>query len=216
MNSNLNIIVPLCSAATLFFSILLFGKLRLSALVRYYALSSLLLAALAWGIERHNSGVWFFIAVTIAVKSLFIPWLIMATARRSSALLRLQSFVRPSSSYFMAGAMVLLTFFVMKHAPITQLLTARAPMFVAITLVLLGLLFMIVRRDLYGQIIGFLVMENGVALFGLVTIGSLPTLLEFGLFFLVTVLVLILATLSSQVQELNGSSDTEQLCELVD
>ncbi len=204
------------AGATIFFSIMLFGKFRLPALVRYYALSSVALACLAYVIEREHSGVWFFVIVTILVKGLFLPRLILYTAHRSEALMRLQSYLRPAPSYFLAATMLVVTFLVMTHTPITQHLQMRAPLFVAISLVLLGLSFMIIRRDLYGQIIGFLVMENGIALFGLITVGSMPTMLEFGLFFLVTILVLIMATLSSQVQELCGSTGTDNMQELID
>lgn len=221
MNTAL-ILYGLFGGATLFFAVMLFGKFRLPALMRYYALSSFSLACLVFAVDKGSLAgeeaehLWLFALVTAIIKAVFIPWIIMSIARRSGAQMRLQSYIRPAPSYFIAFALLLVTLVFVKHAPVLPFVHLRAALFIAISFILLGLALMVIRRDLYSQVTGFLVLENGIALLSVVTIGGLPTLIEFGLFFLVTVAALIMSMLSKQVHELYGSEDTEQLRELTD
>lgn len=207
----------LCAGLTLFFTVLLFAKFRLPALVRFYALSSLALAGIAFALSvEGDEHAWIIGLVTIIVKVLLIPFLILFAARKSKASLRLQSFLRPAPSYFLAACILLLTLFITFDSPFVFGKSIGILFFVSISLVMLGITMMIVRRDLYSQIIGFLVLENGLALFGIVTVGSIPILIELGIFLVITTSVFIMSSLSSNVQELYGSGDTEKLRELTD
>lgn len=75
---------------------------------------------------------------------------------------------------------------------------------------------MVIMRNIYSQIIGLLVLENGLALFTLVTVKTLPVVIELGIFAITLASVFILAKLSTNIKELYGSTDTEELRNLVD
>lgn len=210
------------SGAVLFFSFLLFGKVRLPSLLRSYALSSLALAGLVFFIDispvnHEDAGhAWLFAAATIAVKVVFIPWLVLRVAEHSQALFRLSSYLRPAPSSVVAATLLGIAFLVVRQTPLTPSVAAQFPLFVSLSLVLFGLALLIIRRDLFSQMSGFLVMENGIALFGVMTVGALPALIELALFFLVTIVVFIMSTLSRHVQEIYGTSDTASLHDLTD
>jgi len=89
-------------------------------------------------------------------------------------------------------------------------------LFVALALILLGFLVLIVRRDLYSQIIGFLTIENGIAAFAVVAIGGAPFLMEMGIFAVIAGGVVLMAILSGQVHALYRSHDTDTLRDLID
>ncbi|KKP83892.1 MAG: hypothetical protein UR83_C0031G0005 [Candidatus Moranbacteria bacterium GW2011_GWF2_35_54] len=61
---------------------------------------------------------------------------------------------------------------------------------------------------------GLLVIENGIAVFVLATVGSLPLMIEFGIFGVTVATAYILAILSAQINDLYGSTDTDDLREL--
>lgn len=62
---------------------------------------------------------------------------------------------------------------------------------VALTLVLIGMLLMLTRRLALNQVIGFLVMENGIFVYSLTQTGGMPLIIEMGVVFDVLVGVLI-------------------------
>jgi hydrogenase-4 component E len=61
----------------------------------------------------------------------------------------------------------------------------------ALALVLVGMLLMMGRRLAISQVIGFLVMENGIFLYGLTQTSGMPLLVEMGVIFDVLVGVLV-------------------------
>jgi ABC-2 type transport system permease protein len=80
----------------------------------------------------------------------------------------------------------------------------------------LGFLLLIVRRDLYSQIIGFLTLENGISAFAVVALGGVPFLMEMGIFAVIASGVVLMAILSGQVHALYATHDTDTLRELTD
>ena len=73
---------------------------------------------------------------------------------------------------------------------------------------------MIIRRDLYSQMIGFLTLENGIAAFAVVALGGVSFFTEMGIFAVIATGVLLMAVLSRKVHELYRSQDTVRLQDL--
>ena len=89
-------------------------------------------------------------------------------------------------------------------------------LYAAISMVILGVMKMVVNRNILSQIIGLLVLENGLALFTLVTIKTFPILIEMGIFIITLISVFILSELGASIRRLHGSLDTEELRNLID
>ena len=89
-------------------------------------------------------------------------------------------------------------------------------LYTSVALIVLGIALMIIKRNIFSEIVGLLVVENGIAVFVLATVGSLPLMIEFGIFSVTVATAYILALLSAQISELHGSSDTEDLRELIE
>lgn len=200
----------LLTAGLLLFTLMLIGKPRLPAIIRYFALSSLCLAGLtvtASLLRGEVEGLYSALG-TLAFKVVFIPAVLAYAARRAHASMQVKFYLRPAATYF-AVVMILAAAYLVAGR------FAAIP-FAPIVLVLLGLAFMIMRKDMYSQIIGFMVMENGVAAYGVVTVGGIPLLIEIGIFLTVTAGALVMAILSRHVQEMYATGDTERLTELTE
>lgn len=76
---------------------------------------------------------------------------------------------------------------------------------VALATVLLGCFFMISRRSALSQLIGIVVMENGLFLCALAVTGGMPLIIELGIFFDVLVGALVMGIITNQI---NGTCDT--------
>ncbi|EKE18909.1 MAG: NADH dehydrogenase [uncultured bacterium] len=203
------------------FVVLLFGRVRLKAMVRYYAFSSLAIAGIAMGMSRllpedERMHLWIFAIVTIAIKSIGVPFVIRMMGGAKKSLTNLPSFLRPGSSYILAVIVLAITFFTLKNTPIVELAELSSLLYASVGLVVVGLLMMVVQRNIYSQIVGLLVIENGVTVFVLATVESLPLAIELGVFFVTVISAFILSMLSARIGKFHGSADTDELRKLTE
>ncbi|EKE11166.1 MAG: hydrogenase, membrane subunit 3-like protein (EchB-like) [uncultured bacterium] len=201
--------------------VLLFGRVRLKAILRYYSVSSLAIAGIAWGLlplvgEEERIHLWIFAIFTILTKTLAVPYVISRSSHAKKSLTNLPSFLRPGKSYFLAIVIMIVTYFNLDNISIEGLVKWNSLLYAAVTLIVLGITMMIIKRNIFSQIIGLLVIENGIAVFVLATIGSLPIMIEFGIFAVTVATAYILAILSAKISELHGSADTEDLRDLTE
>jgi len=193
------------------------GQSRLFPLLRLFVWQSAVLAAMvALAGFVHGEPEFLVSAVlTVALKCFFLPRLFARTAKMSRVLRRLALYLRPSLQSFLAACLIVFAFIATRSlvAPGTERYAVAA---VSVASVLLGLQMLTARKGLFGQMVGFLVMENGIFAFGLALVGGLPLVVEISIFFDVLIGAVLMAALTAKVQEQTGSVTTDRLTELVD
>jgi hydrogenase-4 component E len=202
------------------------GRKRLPTQLRHYAISSACLAGLILTHAARTGHLTEYLgaAVTIAVKVVIIPLAILVTAHRSGESLRLKTITRPVASYALAVLSVAGAYLMARRLPLEigptlpagHVVPLWSLVFVALALIFLGFLMLIIRRDLYSQIVGFLTVENGISAFAVVALGGVPFIMEMGIFAVIGAGVLLMAFLSQQVHSLYRSHDTSKLSNLID
>jgi len=81
----------------------------------------------------------------------------------------------------------------------------------ALACVLTGLLLLIGRSKAISQVCGYLILENGIYLFGLLLIHSTPLLVEGGILLDLTVAVFVTGIIVDRIQRAFDSLDTRKL-----
>ena len=84
----------------------------------------------------------------------------------------------------------------------------------AFAMALIGLFVCVTGRDALGQVIGFLVFENGIFALAVLATYGLPGIVEAGAFLEVLVLVLLMEGVLVQVRREHDSLDVDRLREL--
>ena len=87
---------------------------------------------------------------------------------------------------------------------------------VGVALVLYGFLLLVSRRHAISQVVGFLVLDNGIAIVAFLTAGGVPLVVELGVSLDVLLVVLILHILTSRIRTEFGAADLDDLTELRD
>lgn len=205
---------------------LMLGKMRLPQMLRYFALSSLFLAALGFTIAiiHHEADPYLGPAATVLFKVIFIPAFISYTAKKIPASYQLKMYVRPATTYFLFALILVLGGIVVRNLPLTFLgesATAnafffRSLLFLSVVLILSGILLTVIRKDLFSQVLGLMTLENGISAFALVALDGIPLFLEMGIFLVIMVSTIILGVLTEKVHEVYFTGDTEKLNELID
>jgi len=84
----------------------------------------------------------------------------------------------------------------------------------ALTSVFTGLLLLIGRAKAISQVCGYLILENGIFLFGLLLIHSTPLLVEGGILLDLTVAVFVTGIIVDRIQRAFDTLDTRKLTTL--
>lgn len=199
-------------------TILTLVSFRLRAMLRAYAMAAFFLALLAvsLGLRHDTEHLYVFAVATVLLKSLAIPLFLLSLARTSKAPLRLQSHVRPASTFFIAALVCGVAFSMNMRGTALVPSPSHALLMVSVSLVLLGFVMMVLRRDILSQMVGFLTLENGISMISVMTVGSFPLFIEMGVFSAVATSTFLMSHLFRRIQEIYGAPDSSLLNELVE
>lgn len=221
---SIQLIIDFFAGGLLLATFLMMGKVRLVPMLRYFAIASFCLAGLGASMSILRGETEFFIAplATILFKVVFVPLIIYFTAKRLPSSNQLKMYVRPATTYILFAVVLIVSGIIVRNIPVSfvgmpeNVLFFKTLLFISVALILSGILLTIIRKDLFSQVLGLLTMENGIAAFGLVALRGLPLFLEMGIFFVIIISTMILATLIDSVHKINPAVDTSTLNELID
>ena len=150
-------------------------------------------------------------ALTLALKALLIPWLLHRLAVRLNIQREIEPIAHPSLLLLAGAALVVFSYYV--SLPIVQLATlaTRNVIAVSMSIVLLGMLLMIVRRRAMAQVIGFMSMENGLFFAGVASTYGMPMIVELGIAFDVLVAAILFGVFFFQMRASIDSLDVSRL-----
>jgi hydrogenase-4 component E len=109
------------------------------------------------------------------------------------------------------GALVILAVFVVQPFLEPSFLLTRDSLVIALATMLIGFFIMIIRKRAITQVIGFLVMENGLFLGATAAAYGMPLIVELGIFFDVLVGALVFGVYSNQLQDITERTETRGL-----
>ncbi|HEV8356893.1 MAG TPA: hypothetical protein VGQ17_09040 [Gemmatimonadales bacterium] len=201
----------------LFFVILTdFGVLamsRLSACIRAVAAQGLLLGILSLVVE----GAWSVHGVglalgTILIKAVFLPWFLRWAIREASVRREVEPLVGYMASFLLGAAALAVSFAVAARLPPIESGPLLVP--VALATVIIGLVVLITRTKAVSQVVGYLMLENGIYIFGLTQIRRVPFLVDAGVLLDVFVGVFVMGIVVFHINREFDSISAAQLTEL--
>ena len=196
-------LVNLLASIVLGTAFLLIGRGELRGQVRLFAAQSFFLSILA-ALVAVFAGSAELAAVAlglIVVKVLVIP----AILNRAVTKIGLQRAVAPylgtPAALIVSGVLVALAFYVMAPIAASSSLPTADAVPLAFASVLIGAFITVIRRRALTQILGFLMLENGIFLLALLATYGVPFIVEIGVFLDVLVAVLIMEVFIYRIKE---------------
>ncbi len=187
---------------------------RLLHCIRIVALQGIILGVLpltlaaAW-----NEGHWGMALVNLILKGVILPCLLY----RAMKLAGVKRELEPLAGYSLSAGIVLLimlfSFLVSSYLPMPSGASKAADvaMPTAFTLALSGLFIVIARKKALTQVIGFLMFENGITLFGTAVMREHPVVVELGILLDVLALVFIMGIAVYQIRREFSHIDSDRL-----
>ena len=191
---------------------------RLVTVIRVLAVQGLALAAVAAviGLYEHEAEL-VAVAVMVAVLRVFVmPGLIMRAVRAGDEHREVESLINVPASLLAASGLTLLAYAttgdIVALSPSPQV--RAIPIGVAVALI--GMLLIISRRKAVLQIMGVLMIDNGIALVMFLGTSGVPLVVELGIACDVLLAMFILQVLTNRIRTKFGGTDLDQLRELRD
>jgi len=192
------------------------GTSRLSSAIRTTAIQGALLAALPVALYPHLSVHIVTLALgTFAVKAVVLPRLLVRAIREASVRREVEPLIGFNTSLALGAAAVALAFGMAPRLPLPGL-HSEMLVPVALSTVMIGLILLTTRGKAITQVIGYLVVENGIFVFGLSQAQRVPFLVEVGVLLDVFAGVFVMGIVLFQINREFQSLDADQLSELRD
>jgi hydrogenase-4 component E len=208
--------VNLLSFVALGLTILLIVRTSLEGQVRVFGLQSFVLALLCVLIAAY-SGSFELLGVGVAlvvVKGIAIPRVL----NRAVANIGLQRVAVPylgtAPALMICGMLTIIAFYVMAPIAASNPLPTADAIPLAFAGVLIGFFIMVNRRRAVTQILGFLMLENGIFLLALLATYGVPFIVEMGVFLDLLVAVLIMEVFVYRIKDNFDSIDVGALGKL--
>lgn len=192
------------------------GTSRLSSCIRGLAAQGLLLGLLPLLITPHLSVHAVSLALgTVAVKAVVLPWFLAWAIREAAVRREIEPIVGFIASQLLGALALALAFAIASRLPLP---TAQQPLLVPVSLatLMIGFIVLTTRRKALTQVVGYLILENGIYLFGLTQTESVPFLIELGVLLDVFVGVFIMGIVVFHINREFDSLDATRLTELTD
>lgn len=209
-------IMQLFIALILVSTFMILGSTRLYSCVRAFGIQSFLLACVATvvGISTGKIDLYIVALLTLIIKAAVIPYIFIYIIREIKVKREIDLYVGISPSLIIGGMLVVISYYLIRSIDIITELSSFA-LSASMSLVSIGLFIMISRKKAIMQMLGILIMENGLFLGAISLTNGMPLLVELGIFFDVLIGVLIMGILIFRINKTFETIDTDMLKNLI-
>jgi hydrogenase-4 component E len=185
---------------------------RLSALINVFAAHALLLAlSVAWqAFAQGAPHLYITAAIALVFKAIIIPVALRRIMVRLGIHREIETVVGVGPAMLLGIALVALSMVVMLRVTADADPLAREDLAFALSVVLLGLLMMVTRRNAVSQVIGFMSLENGLVLAATGAKG-MPLVVEISVAFSVLIAFIVIGIFLFRIRERFDTVDMRAL-----
>jgi hydrogenase-4 component E len=211
MNPNLNLLIGLAMGLNL----VSLGTSRLPFLIRTVSLQGVVLGVMpllmvhdpAWQVVMVS-------AATVAGKGMVIPALLRRAMRAANIDRELEPFIGFLPSLLLGAGGTIAAVALAQALPLLPEHSGSLLVPGALASVITGFILLISRTKAISQVCGYLILENGIYLFGLLLLHAIPLLVEAGFLLDITVGIFVIGIIVDRIQRAFDSLDTRKLTAL--
>jgi len=156
----------------------------------------------------------FILTETVVVKSIVVPWFLNRVRRHNG----LKRVYEPSMPIFYSVIIVMLGLiisFVLSNTILDNKLHTQF-FTVAFASIIYGLYFIIIHKNIFSHVVGYLIIENGIFMLSLAVGSTIPLLINLAVLLDVVMGILVLGIFMNRVGDTFQTDEVNQLTELKD
>ncbi len=199
----------------LLLNLFMLGVSRMRSLIFAAAAQGIILSGLLMVIEPQCDGLVICIALlTVLIKGVVIPRMLLKALRDAKIKREVEPLIGFLPSMLLgatgtAAAIVFATNLPMTVSPPSTLIIPAS-----FSTILTGFLLLTTRYKAITQVIGYLILENGIYIFGLLLVAAVPFLVELGILLDLFVGIFVVSIIIHHINETFSSLDTRRLTAL--
>jgi hydrogenase-4 component E len=210
MNSLADQLLVLC----LLLNFAVLGTSRLAFSVRAVALQGVILGVLPALIHPFSWHLVLIVVSIILAKGALIPMLIMRAIRKAEIQREFEPFIGYIPSLVLGALFTSLAFIFAARLPLAPEHEGLLFVPASIATLMCGFLVLMGRRKAISQVIGYLLMENGIFVFGLLLADAMPVMVEAGALLDLLVGIFVMGIVINHISREFSTLDTSRLSAL--
>jgi hydrogenase-4 component E len=198
------------AALILLFAFVLVAGVRMGQIVRAYTLGSLALGLLAAAVAYYTNAEHIYVVavLTIVLKVIVIPRFLNYTVDRIKVKKEVEPLVSIPGSLLICGALTFVAYYIASPIIAQGSSITKNCLAISIAVVFIGFFVIIARRKAMTEIVGLLMMENGLFLAAISLTYGMPMIVEIGIFFDVLVAAIIMGIFAFKINQTFETLDT--------
>jgi hydrogenase-4 component E len=196
----------------------LLGSSRIGSSIRVVAAQGVVLGLLPVVAHMHDLSLRFAVLAvgTVAIKGIVFPWFLFRAVREADVAREVEPYVGYVTSLLSGVVILAISFWMCTRLPMPETLASSWLAPVAIFSIFAGLFLIVSRKRALSQVLGFLVLENGVYTFGVGLAPQSSLLVEAGVLLDVFVAVFVMGITIFHINREFDHINTDQLNTLKD
>jgi hydrogenase-4 component E len=172
------------SSGMLLCALIVLWRRGVGAYITAFTWQSVVLGALtaAVGYFGHDPQLYVVAVLLFGIKAVAIPRLLRRVSQRFTAGRESAPYVNTAASLVVSGLLVLLAYAAARPLEAVANVPTRAGMPLAMGLLFISLFIIVSRKQAITQVIGFLMLENAIALLAVLATYGVPLIVELGVF----------------------------------
>jgi len=202
----------LLAGSLVLLSLMMLYQVRMFALINIFTLHAVaLVLSVVWqAYIQGEAALYVTAAIALVVKAIVIPLALRRIVRELGIHRAIETVVGVGTTMLAGIGLVALSMVVMLHVTPEANPLAREDMALALSVILLGLLIMVSRRNAVSQVIGFMSIENGLILAATGAKG-MPLIVEISVAFSVLVALIVIGIFLFRIRERFDTVDVHAL-----
>jgi hydrogenase-4 component E len=194
----------------------LLGLSRLGTCIRVVAVQGTVLGLLpllfnSWSLELN---IIFFSIAIISLKGIVFPWMLRKTLRDLNTHREIEPFIGYGTSIALGTIILMICMWLSSRLLLPVTVESKLIVPVAFFTIMSGLFLIISRKKAITQVLGYLVMENGIYTFGVALVEKQPVLVELGILLEIFVAIFVMGITMFHINREFDHIDTDQLSKL--
>jgi hydrogenase-4 component E len=194
----------------------LLSSSRLGACIRLSAVQGVLLGLLPLLVDRQGPSIRLIVfgAILLLLKGYVFPRMLRRALRTADVRHEVEPLVGYAASVLLGVGILGLSFGIASRMVLPRSAGSALVLPMALSTILIGLFLIVARRKALMQVVGYLVLENGIYIFGIAVASEEPFLIETGILLDIFVAVFVMGIAIFHISREFDHIDVDQLTSL--
>lgn len=199
----------------LMLNLFMIGTTRIQSIIRTVAIQGILLGLLPIVAHQHlTAPVTIAALAAIIIKGFVIPTMMSHALRDAQIKREVEPLIGILPSIILGALATVIALMLTSHMPLANEHLSRLIVPSSIATILVGFILLTTRFKAITQVIGYLVLENGIFIFGVLLMEAMPMVIEMGVLLDLFVGIFVSCIIISKINQSFSSMDTRILTSL--